>query len=128
MCAVLFWIAIGLFGGILTLSAFVLKRQVDSYKLKQRAFQEMAEADAEEKRRLKELQDIPKPETPDDVTIENREAIFETTDNDSHTIKYIGMYCKGKFVRTFETRDEAEAARLQFLHDNGVENAENFTL
>lgn len=119
---------IGLFGGILTLFAFVLKDQVDSYKLKQRVLQDMAEADAEEERRLKELQNIPKPETPEDVTIENRETIFETTDNDSYTIKYIGMYCKGKFVNKFETRDEAEAARLQFLHDNGVENTEDFTL
>lgn len=119
---------LGLFGVISTLFAFVLKDQVDSYKLKQLVLQDMAKADAEEARRLKELQDIPKPETLDDVTIENRETIFETTDNESYTIKYIGMYCKGKFVSKFETRDEAEAARLQFLHDNGVENAEDFTL
>ena len=119
---------IGLFGGILTAFAFILKDQVDSYKLKQRVLQDMAEADAEEERRLKELQDIPKPESPEDVTIENRETIFETTDNDSYTIKYIGMYCKGKFVNKFETESEAEAARLQFLHDNGIENTEDFTL
>lgn len=119
---------LGLFGGILTLSAFVLKRQVDSYELKQRAFQDMAEADAEEERRLKELYDIPKPETPDDVTIENRETIFETIDGNSYRHPYVGLYCKEKFVNKFETRDEAEAARLQFLHDNGVENTEDFTL
>ena len=119
---------LGLFGGILTLSAFVLKRQVDSYKLKQRAFQDMAEADAEEERRLKELQDIPKPESPEDVTIESREVTFETTDNESYTTAYTGLYCKGKFVDKFETKGEAEAARLQFLHDNGVENTEDFTL
>lgn len=119
---------LGLFGGILTLSAFVLKRQVDSYKLKQLAFQDMAEADAEEERRLKEFQDIPKPEIPEDVTVENRETIFKTTDGNSYRHPYIGLYCKGKFVDEFETRDEAEAARLQFLHDNGVENTEDFTL
>lgn len=119
---------LGLFGGILTLSAFVLKRQVDSYKLKQRAFQDMAEADAEEERRLKELQDIPKPETPEDVTIEEHEVTFDTTDGDSYSERYIGLYCKGKYVDRYETRAEAEAARLQFLHDNGVENTEDFTL
>ncbi len=118
---------LGLFGGILTAFAFILKDQVDSYKLKQRVLQDMAEADAEEERRLKELQDIPKPESPEDVTIESREVTF-TTDNESHITAYIGLYCKEKFVSKFETRGEAEAARLQFLHDNGIENTEDFTL
>ena len=118
---------LGLFGGILTLSAFILKNHIDSYRVQQQAFREMAEAKAEEERRLKELQNIPKPESPEDVKIESREVTF-TTDNENHTTAYIGMYCKGKFVNKFETESEAEAARLQFLHDNGIENTEDFTL
>ena len=86
--------------------------------------QERAKAEAEER----ELRSIPKPEKPEDVTVEEREVTFYTTDGDSHTERYIGLYCKEKPVDTYETRTEAEAARLQFLHDNGVENTEDFTL
>lgn len=114
------------FGGLLIFSE--LRYQIDSHRLKRRVLQERAKADAEEQRWLKELQDIPKPERPEDVTVENREVIFETLDGNSHRHPYIGLYCKGKFVDKFQTKTEAEAARLQYLHDNGVESAENFAL
>lgn len=114
------------FGGLLIFSE--LRYQIDSRKLKRRVLQERAKAEAEEQRWLKELQDIPKPERPEDVTVEEREVTFYTTDGDSHTERYIGLYCKEKPVDTYETRTEAEAARLQFLHDNGVENTESFAL
>lgn len=110
------------FGGLLIF--LELRYQIDSRRLKRRVLQERAKAEAEER----ELRSIPKPEKPEDVTVEEREVTFYTTDGDSHTERYIGLYCKEKPVDTYETRTEAEAARLQFLHDNGVENTEDFTL
>lgn len=114
------------FGGLLIFSE--LRYQIDSRRLKRRVLQERAKAEAEEQRWLEELQDIPKPERPEDVTVENREVIFKTSDGNSYRHPYIGLYCKGKFVDKFQTKTEAEAARLQYLHDNGVESAENFAL
>lgn len=114
------------FGGLLIFSE--LRYQIDLRRLKRRVLQERAKAEAEEQRWLEELQDIPKPERPEDVTVEEHEVTFDTTDGDSYSERHIGLYCKGKYVDRYETRAEAEAARLQFLHDNGVESAENFVL
>lgn len=111
-----------LLGGIL--ASAELKYQISSQRLRKRALLERAKIEAEER----ELRIIPKPENPEDVTVEEREVTFGTTDGDSHSVRYIGLYCKGKPVDRYETRAEAEAARLQFLHDNGVESAENFAL
>ena len=88
----------------------------------------MAEVDAEEQKRETERRNIPKPERPEDVTVEEREGTLITIDNKKYHIRVIGLYCKGKFVNEYETRTEAEAARLQYLYDNGVTDKEDFAL
>lgn len=110
------------FGGLLIFSE--LRYQIDSRRLRKRALMERAKIEAEER----EFREIPKPENPEDVTVEEHEVTFDTTEGDNYSERYIGLYCKGKYVDRYETRAEAEAARLQFLHDNGVESAENFAL
>ena len=106
----------------------ITKGWKETKELEERARRDMAEIEAEEQRREEERRNIPKPEKPEDVTVEEREATFITTDNDEHHIRVIGLYCKGKLVNEYETRTEAEAARLQYLYDNGVTNEEDFTL
>lgn len=109
----------------------IIKVIDDSYwstRIRERVSQDMAEIDAEEREREAERRNIPKPERPEDVTVEEREATFITTDNDEHHIRVIGLYCKGKFINEYATRTEAEAARLQYLYDNGVTNEEDFAL
>lgn len=88
----------------------------------------MAELDAEEQRIKEERRDIPKPERPVDVVVEEHEVTFYTMDNEKYVERFIGLYCKGEFVNEYSTRAEAEAARLQFLYDNGVTDKEDFTL
>lgn len=100
----------------------------ETKELKDRARRDMAEIDAEEQKREAERRNIPKPERPEDVTVEEREGTFITMDNKEHHIRVIGLYCKGKLVNEYETRTEAEAARLQYLYDNGVTDKEDFTL
>lgn len=106
----------------------IVKEWKDTKELEERARRDMAEIEAEEQRREEERHNIPKPEKPEDVTVEEREVTFITTDNDEHHIRVIGLYCKGKLVNEYETRTEAEAARLQYLYDNGVTDKEDFTL
>lgn len=109
----------------------IIKVIDDSYwstRIRERVSQDMAEIDAEEREREAERRNIPRPEKPEDVTVEEREATFITTDNDEHHIRVIGLYCKGKFINEYATRTEAEAARLQYLYDNGVTNEEDFAL
>lgn len=84
----------------------------------------MAEIDAEEQRR----RIIPEPEKPADMVVEEHEVTFCTMDNKEYVERFIGLYCKGEFVEEYPTRVEAEAARLQFLYDNGVTDKEDFTL
>lgn len=106
----------------------IAKESTEAKKLKEQALRDMAEIDAEEREREAERRNIPRPEKPEDVTVEEREATFITTDNDEHHIRVIGLYCKGKFINEYATRTEAEAARLQFLYDNGVTDKEDFAL
>lgn len=106
----------------------IAKESTEAKKLKEQALRDMAEIDAEEREREAERRNIPRPEKPEDVTVEEREATFITTDNDEHHIRVIGLYCKGKFINEYATRTEAEAARLQYLYDNGVTNEEDFAL
>lgn len=106
----------------------IAKEWKETKELEERARRDMAEIEAEEQRREEERRNIPKPEKPEDVTVEEREATFITTDNDEYHIRVIGLYCKGKLVNEYETRTEAEAARLQYLYDNGVTDKEDFTL
>lgn len=106
----------------------ITKRWKETKGLEERARRDMAEIDAEEREREAERRNIPRPERPEDVTVEEREATFITIDNDEYHIRVIGLYCKGKLVNEYETRTEAEAARLQFLYDHGVTDEEDFTL
>lgn len=106
----------------------ITKEWKETKELEERARRDMAEIDAEEREREAERRNIPRPEKPEDVTVEEREATFITTDNEEHHIRVIGLYCKGKLVNEYETRTEAEAARLQYLYDNGVTDKEDFTL
>lgn len=120
-------------GVVVVLSIELIIKVVDnaywSTRLEERALRDMAEIEAEEQRREEESRIIPKPEKPADVTVEEHEITFctDTADEDIH-IRIIGLYCKGKFVEEYPTRAEAEAARLQFLYDNGVTDEEDFTL
>lgn len=106
----------------------IAKELAETKKLKEQALRDMAEIDAEEQKRDAERRNIPKPERPEDVTVEEREGTLITMDNKEHHIRVIGLYCKGKLVNECETRTEAEAARLQYLYDNGVTDKEDFAL
>lgn len=102
----------------------ITKGWKETKELEERARRDMAEIDAEEREREAERRSIPKPEKPEDVTVEEREATFITTDNDEHHIRVIGLYCKGKLVNEYATRKEAEAARLQFIRDYDIKGKE----
>ena len=109
----------------------IIKVIDDSYwstRIREKVSQDMAEIDAEEREREAERRSIPKPERPEDVAVEEREGTLITMDNKEYHIRVIGLYCKGKLVNEYETRTEAEAARLQYLYDNGVTDKEDFTL
>lgn len=106
----------------------IAKESTEAKKLKEQALRDMAEIDAEERKREAERRNIPKPERPEDVTVEEREGTLITMDNEEHHLRFIGLYCKGKFINEYATRTEAEAARLQFLYDNGVTDKEDFAL
>ena len=113
---------------LVALVCSITKGWKETKELEERARRDMAEIDAEERKREAERRNIPRPERPEDVTVEEREGSFITDDNREHHLRFIGLYCKGKFVETYETRTEAEAARLQFLYDHGVTDKEDFTL
>lgn len=105
----------------------IVKEWKDAKELEERARRHMAEIDAEEREREAERRNIPKPEKPEDVTVRECSGTFYTADEEIH-LGIIGLYCKGKLVNEFATRAEAEAARLQFLYDNGVTDKEDFAL
>lgn len=88
----------------------------------------MAEIDAEEREREAERRNIPRPERPEDVTVMECSGTLYTNDGEEIHIVSIGLYCKGKFVEDYQTMAEAEAARLQFLYDNGVTDKEDYEL
>lgn len=69
-----------------------------------------------------------KPEKPEDITVEVRSGSLYLSDGHIITKREIGLYCKGRFIHGYETEPEAEAARLQYLHDNGIKSTEDFTL
>lgn len=102
----------------------IANRWKETKELKDRAHRDMAEIDAEEQKREAERRNIPKPERPEDVTVEEREGTFITMDNKEHHLRFIGLYCKGKFINEYATRTEAEAARLQFIRDYDIKGKE----
>lgn len=105
----------------------ITKEWKEAKGLEERARRDMAEIDAEEQRREEERRSIPKPEKPEDVTVRECSGTFYTAEEEIH-IASIGLYCKGKLVEEYPTRAEAEAARLQFLYDNGVTDKEDYEL
>lgn len=113
---------------LVVLAWSIAKELTETKKLKDRARRDMSEIDAEEREREAERRNIPRPEKPEDVTVEELEGTLITMDNEEYHLRFIGLYCKGKFVNEYETRTEAEAARLQYLYDNGVADKEDFTL
>lgn len=113
---------------LVTLAWSITKGWKETKELEERARRDMAEIDAEEREREAERRNIPRPEKPEDVTVEEREGAFITMDNEEHHLRFIGLYCKGKLINEYATKTEAEAARLQFLYDNGVTDKEDFTL
>lgn len=102
----------------------ITKGWKETKELEERARRDMAE----EQKRETERRNIPRPERPEDVTVEEREGTFITMDNEEYHLRFIGLYCKGKLVNEFETKTEAEAARLQFIKDYCIENEEDFIL
>lgn len=106
----------------------ITKERKETKELEERARRDMAEIEAEEQKREAERRNIPRPERPEDVTVEEREGTFITMNNKEHHLRFIGLYCKGKLIDEYATRTEAEAARLQYLYDNGVTDKEDFTL
>lgn len=105
----------------------ITKEWKEVKELKERARRDMTERDAEEQKKEAERRNIPKPERPEDVTIEEHHGTVYTADEEIH-LRIIGLYCKGKLINEFATRTEAEAARLQYLYDNGITDKEYFTL
>lgn len=106
----------------------IAKEWKDTKELKERAFRDMAEIEAEEQRMEEERRNIPKPEKPEDVTVREWSSTLYTTEGKEIHIEGIGLYCKGKFVEDYPTMAEAEAARLQYLYDNGVTDKEDYEL
>lgn len=102
----------------------IAKELTETKKLKEQALRDMAEIDAEEQKREAERRNIPRPERPEDVTVEEREGTFITMNNKEHHLRFIGLYCKGKFINEYATRTEAEAARLQFIRDYDIKGKE----
>lgn len=102
----------------------ITKGWKETKELEERARRDMAEIDAEEQKREAERRNIPRPERPEDVTVEEREGTFITMNNKEHHLRFIGLYCKGKFINEYATRTEAEAARLQFIRDYDIKGKE----
>lgn len=102
----------------------VTKEWKEARELEERTRRDMAEIEAEEREREAERRNIPKPEKPEDVTVEEHEATFYTTEGKGIHIESIGLYCKGKLVGEYPTRAGAEAARLQFIKDYNIKDKE----
>lgn len=119
-------------GIIVVLSIELIIRVIDdsywSTRMKERARRDMAEIDAEERKREAEHRNIPKPERPKDVTVGEVESKLYCYDSRIIEMKGFALFCKGRTVKIYPTKTEAEAARLQFLYDNGVTDKEDFTL
>lgn len=115
-------------GIVVVLSIELIIKVIDDACWSTRIRRDMAERDAEEQRIKEERRNIPKPERPADVVVEEHEVTFYAMDNKKYVERFIGLYCNGEFVNEYPTRTEAEAARLQFLYDNGVTDKEDFTL
>lgn len=57
---------------------------------------------------------------PDDIVVAEVAGSFMTNDNKRHNIHQFNLYCKSRnrCICSYATRTEAEAARLQFMHDH----------
>ena len=106
----------------------ILALAIAASSAEDRASRDMAEIDAEEQKREAERRDIPKPERPEDVTVGEVKSRLYCSNRCIIKKEGFALFCKGKIVRMYPTKTEAEAARLQFLYDNGVTDKEDFTL
>lgn len=106
----------------------IAKELTETKKLKKQALRDMAEIDAEEQKREAERRDIPKPEEPEDATVGEVKSRLYCSDGCIIKREGFALFCKGKIVKMYPTKTEAEAARLQYLYDNGVTNEEDFIL
>ena len=118
-------------GVIVVLSIELIIKAIDdaywSTRL-ERARRDMAEIDAEEQDRELERRDIPKPEKPEDVTVGKVDSTLYCSNRCTVKKEGFALFCKGRIVKIYPTRTEAEAARLQFIKDYNIENTEDFTL
>ena len=120
-------------GVIAVLSIELIIKVIDdaywSTRIREGVSRDMAEIDAEEQDRELERRGIPKPEKPEDVTV--GKVDFSLYCSNRCTVKKEGfaLFCRGKIVKIYPTRTEAEAARLQLLYECGKDNTEeDFTL
>lgn len=106
----------------------ILALAIAASSAKERASRDMAEIDAEEQKREAERRDIPKPKRPEDATVGEVKSRLYCSDGCIIKKEGFALFCKGKIMQIYPTRTEAEAARLQFLYDNGVTDKEDFAL
>ena len=99
-----------------------------SIRIRERARRHMAELDAEEQKREEERRNIPKPEKPEDATVGEVKSRLYCSDRCIIKKEGFALFCKGKIMKMYPTKAEAEAARLQFLYDNGVTDKEDYEL
>lgn len=116
-------------GVIVVLSIELIIKVIDdsywSTMIRERVSRDMAEIDAEEREREAERRSIPEPEKPADVTVGEVKSRLYCYDNRC-IIKKEGfaLFCKGKIVKMYPTKTEAEAARLQFIRDYNIKDKE----
>ena len=106
----------------------ITKGWKETKELEERARRHMADIDAEEQKREAERRDIPKPERPEDATVGEVKSRLYCSDRCIIKKEGFALFCKGKIMKMYPTKAEAEAARLQFLYDHGVTDKEDFTL
>lgn len=106
----------------------IAKGWKETKELEERARRDMAEIDAEEQKKEAERRNIPKPEKPEDATVGEVKSRLYCSDRCIIKKEGFALFCKGKIMKMYPTMAEAEAARLQYLYDNGVTNEEDFTL
>ncbi len=111
-------------GIVVILSIELIVKVIDDSYWSTRIRRDMAERDAEEQKREAERRDIPKPERPEDVTVGEVKSRLYCYDRRIIKKEGFALFCKGKIVRMYPTKTEAEAARLQFIRDYDIKDKE----
>lgn len=99
-----------------------------SIRIREMARGHIAEIDAEEKKREAERRGIPKPKRPEDATVGEVKSRLYCSDGCIIKKEGFALFCKGKIMQIYPTRTEADAARLQYLYDNGVTDKEDYEI